>query len=290
MVNLETIATMKTFYIIFAAATLLATSCNKMDTPTREEAPDNIKFEITVGNINGNINTKAVKIGWVSGDKINLWFGNYANYTPDIILTYDGSNWIPGDLRSGASLNASGNLKALYEGFNDFTGDSYTGRTGGDSWSWSYARSYTNYGYWAPLIVKAACTYSYSGGVVSATINNWNYLTNVQVVISGLSYDAEAYSLSCDKLDGAEIIKLATDNITLGYGKHGQKGVSNGTGAAAFYFVGTDASAMSYTFTLTLNGGFKTYKYSTSDDKELKAADGSALSAISIPFSKFVEQ
>lgn len=110
------------------------------------------------------------------------------------------------------------------------------------------------------------------------------------MVISGLSYDAEAYSLSCDKLDGAEIIKLATDNITLGYGKHGQKGVSNGTGAAAFYFVGTDASAMSYTFTLTLNGGFKTYKYSTSDDKELKAADGSALSAISIPFSKFVEQ
>ena len=62
----------KIIYLFAAAATLLAASCNKIETTEQEITPDAIQLNIKVANLTGTPDTKAAKTGWVSGDKIKI--------------------------------------------------------------------------------------------------------------------------------------------------------------------------------------------------------------------------
>ena len=86
--------------IILASLALMAafSSCNKSEMP-EAATTDGIKLNITVADL--STETKAVKSGWVNGDRLNLFFEGWNeiaykdNYQkePDMILKYDGSKW-----------------------------------------------------------------------------------------------------------------------------------------------------------------------------------------------------
>ncbi len=93
---------------------------------------DSIILDLDIAGFEGAGDTKAVKKGWVAGDKLNLWFDDWNynertnNPTPDLVITYDGSNWTAGELATGRSLKPSGKFSVLYEGGNDLSAsDSY---------------------------------------------------------------------------------------------------------------------------------------------------------------------
>lgn len=92
MVNLKMTGKMKKILTLIAAMAAFV-ACSKVDVT----APDagiaqnrEIKFNINVGGFGGP-ETKAVKTGWTSGDKINIWFNSNNYKTPDLVMTYDGS-------------------------------------------------------------------------------------------------------------------------------------------------------------------------------------------------------
>ena len=78
---------MKRISIIIAAAfaAMLSASCSKsIETPAAPSPGESIILYLSIAGFDGAGDTKAVKKGWVDGDKINLWFDDW-NYpaTPD---------------------------------------------------------------------------------------------------------------------------------------------------------------------------------------------------------------
>ena len=136
--------------------------------------------------------TKAVKNGWAVGDKLNLWFDDWNtekanNPTPDLVITYDGSNWTAEALAAGRSLRPSGEFTVLYEGFNDLT---------------KYESKFDNGGqiYLAPsdlfgglrvrqnniVYHKDGLDYTYAGNKLTATISDWETYSGVKILVKGL--------------------------------------------------------------------------------------------------------
>ena len=81
---------------VTAIAALLSASCNKsIETPMVPAPQGSIILDLDIAGFAGD--TKTVKKGWATGDKLNLWFDdwNYTekanNPTPDLVITYDGS-------------------------------------------------------------------------------------------------------------------------------------------------------------------------------------------------------
>ena len=141
---------MKKIYILLAsAAALLAASCNKIEAPIQDGSSSDIKLNLTVSGFGGS-DTKAAKTGWVSGDKINIWFDdwNYSekvdNPVPDMIISYDGSAWAISSQVEGLSSrlkNPGGNLTAVYEGFNDLSKYTYQWYNNGE---WFHPAKYNH--------------------------------------------------------------------------------------------------------------------------------------------------
>ena len=86
--------------IILAGFALMAafSSCNKSEMP-EAATTDGIKLNITVADLSPE--TKAVKSGWVNGDRLNLYFEGWNEVAavddfqkePDMILKFDGTKW-----------------------------------------------------------------------------------------------------------------------------------------------------------------------------------------------------
>ena len=154
-----------------------------------------IILDLDIAGFEGAGDTKAVKKGWVAGDKLNLWFDdwNYTdpvnNPTPDLVITYDGSKWDARALAAGRSLRPSGKFMVLYEGFNDLT---------------KYESKFDNGGqiYLAPsdlfgglrvrqnniVYHKAHLDYTYNSAdnKLTATISNWETYSGVKILVKGL--------------------------------------------------------------------------------------------------------
>ena len=179
---------------VTAIAALLSASCNKsIETPVVPAPQDSIILDLDIAGFSGD--TKAVKNGWVAGDKLNLWFDdwNYTaqanNPTPDLVITYDGSKWTAEALATGRSLKPKGEFTVLYEGFNDLT---------------KYESKFDNGGqiYRAPsdlfggLRVRQNNIVYYKGGLdytynsadnkLTATISNWETYSGVKILVKGL--------------------------------------------------------------------------------------------------------
>ena len=302
----------KIIYLLAAAATLLAASCNKIETTEQEITPDEIQLNIKVANLTGTPDTKAAKTDWVSGEKINIWFDNWnykepvENHTPDMVITYDGSVWKVSSQVSGLSarLKANGKLTALFEGYNDLS--KYTYQYYGDG-EWFYPATVTpeiaNYEavYNSPMVAYAqGLSYSYSAGTITANLDNWNFNTMFKVLLkndnSKLIHSAEKYYLQVKNITantfagtkGAFVVDHHSNYPTISDGSSNYEGFAAGVQEAdgiAFYYTGLSASSADIQFTL-YNGQDATISTFTATGKTVTCNEKKC-TGVAINYSKF---
>lgn len=302
----------KIIYLLAAAATLFAASCNKMETSEQELASDTIKLNINVANITGAADTKAAKTGWVSGDKINIWFDDWnftekaENHTPDMVIIYNGSAWTVSSQVSGLSsrLKANGKLTALFEGFNDlskYTYQYYNGEWFHPAYTWQGIAGDNVYN--SQMVVAAdALSYSYSEGTITANLDNWNFHTQFKVLLkndnSKLIHSADKYYLqvknitadpeACADTKGAIVVKSGSVCPIIGNGSSNYNGFAGGVQEAdgiAFYYVSLSANNEDIQFTL-YNSQDATVTTYTATGKTV-TCNNTKCTGVAINYSKF---
>ena len=301
----------KIFYLLAAAATLLAASCNKIETTEQEITPDAIQLNIKVANLTGTPDTKAAKTRWVSGDKINIWFDNWnntepkENHIPDMVITYNGSVWKVSSQVSGLSarLKANGKLTALFEGFNDLSKYTYDYHNGEWFFPAKVKLAIATYEdvYNSPMVAYAqGLSYSYSGGTITANLDNWNFDTMFKVLLKNdnfkLIHSADKYYLQVKNITtgeyagakGAIVVTPASVNPSIGNGSSNSCGFAAGVQEAdgiAFYYTGLSASSADIQFTL-YNGQDATITTYTATGKTV-TPDTKKCTYVAINYSKF---
>ena len=302
----------KIIYLFAAAATLLAASCNKIETTEQEITPDAIQLNIKVANLTDTPDTKAAKTGWVSGDKINIWFDDWnntkpvENHIPDMVITYDGSVWKVSSQVSGLSarLKANGKLTALFEGYNNLS--KYTYQYYGDGEWFHPAKvnpAIANYKsvYNSPMVAYAVgLSYSYSVGTITADLDNWNFNTMFKVLLkndnSQLIHSAEKYYLQVKNITtgdyagtkGAFVVMSHSNYPTISDGSSNYYGFAAGVQEAdgiAFYYTGLSASSADIQFTL-YNGQDETVTTYTATGKTVACVATKCI-GVAINYSKF---
>lgn len=300
----------KIIYLIAAAAAFFAASCSKIETTEREQVSGEIKLNIKVADITGDADTKAAKKGWVSGDKINIWFDDWnfneavENHTPDMVIIYNGSAWTVLSQVNGLSsrLKASGKLTALFEGFNDLS--KYTYSYYYSEWfhpSNTYLGIAGNDVFNSPMVVAAdALSYSYTDGTITSDLGNWTFETQFKVLLkndnSKLTYSADQYYLQVKNITtdeyadtkGTIVLKSNSNYPTLGNGSSNYKGFAGGVQEAdgiAFYYRSFLASSADIQFTL-YNGKDATVTTYTATGKTVECNDNKCI-GVAINYSKF---
>ena len=202
---------------VTAIAALLSASCNKsIETPMAPAPQGSIILDLNILGFDGAGDTKALKNGWVAGDKLNLWFDDWNfnekvnNPTPDLVITYDGSKWTAGELAAGRSLKPNGKFSVVYEGFNDLT--KYESKFEGDGQFYGppsdlfgglkvrqnnivYYKYYLDY------------TYNYADNKLKATISDWNTYSGVKIRVKGLNpKEAANYILNAKNITANEFL------------------------------------------------------------------------------------
>ena len=271
---------MKKIYILLAsAAAILAASCNKIEAPIPGGSSSDIKLNVTVSGFGGS-DTKAAKTGWVSGDKINIWFDDWNNTTktenhvPDMIISYDGSAWAISSQVEGLSSrlkSTDGKLTAVYEGFNDLSKYTYQWYSDGE---WFYPASYkhpdANYqtAYHNSMVVyKEGNSYSFDGTTLTANLDNWNFATQFKVLIKGSTLLAGESYLQVKKAGkdeyagckGALVVNTNSNYPMISNGSSNYYGFAGGVQEAdgiAFYYSSLSASSEDIEFNL-YNGSTK---------------------------------
>ena len=304
----------KIFYLLAAAATLLAASCNKIETTEQEITPDAIQLNIKVANLTGTPDTKAAKTGWVSGDKINIWFDDWnntepvENHIPDMVITYDGSVWKVSSQVSGLSARlkakANGKLTALFEGYNNLSKYTYQYYGGGEWFHPAIVKpaiaTYEDV-YNSPMVAYAeGLSYSYSDGNITANLDNWNFGTMFKVLLkndnSKLIHSAEKYYLQVKNITannyaaakGAIVVTPGSVNPSIGNGSSNSRGFAAGVQEAdgiAFYYIELSASSADIQFTL-YNGQDATITTYTATGKTV-TPNTKKCTYVAINYSKF---
>ena len=298
--------------ILLAGFALMAafSSCNKSEMP-EAATTDGIKLNITVADLSPE--TKAVKSGWVSGDKLNLYFEGWNesatpdNYQkePDMILKYDGTKWqVESQVASLSSRlkSTGGKFTALWESGNDLMGYRIKWYSDAVWYEHSYTKNqYTSYQdtYHSPMVVySAGVEYTFDGSTLTANISSWEFATKFKVLVK--TNDAElkgkANNLVLQVKVGEDnyastkgaivvnrdyIMYMLSNGSSNNVGMQGAVAESDGL---AFYYVSCDATASdTIVFSLidTTNGTTKTYSVSG------KTLGSYTFKAISINYSKF---
>lgn len=267
---------MKKIVMLMAAAVAAfgISSCSKEiedNTPTQEEAQE-FTLDISVANLDGSVETRAVKKDWEVGDRINIWFdGNY-QATPDLVIKFDGNDWHrDATLSSGNSPKiAGGYIKYFYEGFNDLTKYPYLTNDGSGPATSNlfYGESVFDYDY---------TRYTYADGVLGFEIKYWKIRTEFQIVIPGI--DPDKYMLKSDRLlvsDGVKIRGGSTYPNNINQYNYYTNGVANADGAAFYFLETNDNGTTDYHFTLENKETHTRYIY-TAKDKTHKAETFSAI-------------
>lgn len=270
---------MKKIYILLAsAAALLAASCNKIEAPIPGGSSSEIKLNVTVSGFGGS-DTKAAKTGWVSGDKINIWFDDWnlksqtENHVPDMVISYDGSAWAISSQVEGLSSrlkNPGGNLTAVYEGFNDLSKYTYQWYNRGEWFNPAneYLADANNRAYHNSMVVHKECnSYSYDGTTLTANLDNWVFTTGFKVLIKGSTLSADESYLQVKKAakdeyadaKGAFVVCPGSVYPGISNGSSNYKGFAGGVQEAdgiAFYYESLSASGEDIEFNL-YNGSTK---------------------------------
>ena len=183
---------------------MVSSSCSKaVLSDNSDSVTKSIRLNVTVAGLGSDDPaTKAkIKTAWADGDVISIYYDSSTSKSFDI--TYDGSKWT-GPENIAAPGSASGTVKCLYNG---------------------------------TIKVASTDSYTFSEDVLSFSITGWKFLTEIQVVVSGLSSSqAQNYTLACDKftpLSGGGFA-VGTDAITAALGTKGTPvtGIANFDGVA----------------------------------------------------------
>ena len=102
---------MKKVLLMLVTALLALSSCRK-EIPVVEEgrtyALSSLRFDVTIN----RLETKGIKSGWESGDKVFLFFSEVTNAY--VTMSFDGSSWSSTPSNGAVSLNQTGTLTAIY--------------------------------------------------------------------------------------------------------------------------------------------------------------------------------
>ena len=298
--------------IILAGFALMAafSSCNKSEMP-EAATNDGIKLNITVADL--STETKAVKSGWVNGDRLNLFFDGWnASATsdkfqkePDMILKYDGSKWqIESQVASLSSRlkESGGKFSAFWESSNDLMNFS--------SYEWASPTVYYHfpttknthtsdqYVMHANMVVfSESIDYSFKGSTLTAAISTWTFDTKLKILVktddTAVKDNANNLVLQVKIGDDSyawpkgDVVVRATDLSILGASSNviGMQGAVAESDGLAFYYAYNYSTGSQIVFTLidTSNGDKKQY---TVTGKDLRT---DSFKAISIDYSKFKE-
>lgn len=252
------------------AAVLSSCSKSELESATANESKD-IVLNISVSDPGASDTKALIKTGWAEGDEISIWYDENTQATPDLVIKYDETNdkWTQDGAAVVIPTSASGKVKAVYSD---------------------------------KVIVASVDGYTLSGSTLTFSIENWKFLTEIQVVVYGDGIDCNnpsKYTLSCDKFTPCTGYSVGTDKITAVNDTEGTAvtGISN-DGAkdkpgVAFVFATAEYSstAANYKFTLTDNtsGSAVTREYTATTDK-ISGTTGSmaAIKALTIASSNFV--
>ena len=298
---------------VTAIAALLSASCNKsIEAPVVPAPQGSIILDLDIAGFEGAGDTKAVKNGWEVGDKLNLWFDDWNfiekadNPTPDLVITYDGSNGTAGALASGRSLKPRGEFSVMYEGSNklsEYTSFFYSG----SQWFKPHEESYNDINVrFMPLAFYCeGIAYTYEDNKLSATISGWWTPTALKVLVKGLNKeDAESYILQTAHVTtsgteeyadcaGAITVNISSSCPTLGYGASNYKGYIGGvpdTEGVAFYYERANFTSGDIEFRLfkkNASGNFEKTAKAKFSGKTLVAVDDKKTIGVAIDISKF---
>ena len=301
--------------IILAGFALMAafSSCNKSEMP-EAATTDGIKLDITVADLNSE--TKAVKSGWVNGDRLNLFFDGWnASATsdkfqkePDMILKYDGSKWqIESQVASLSSRlkESGGKFTALWESSNNLMNFS--------SYEWASPTVYYHfpttknthtsdqYVMHANMVVfSESIDYIFKGSTLTAAISTWTFDTKLKILVktddTAVKDNANNLVLQVKIGDDSyawpkgDVVIRATDLSILGASSNviGMQGAVAESDGLAFYYRSCEATnSDNIVFTLNDTSDDSNKQYSVTG-KSLNATEDS-FKAISIDYSKFKE-
>ena len=275
-----------------------------------------IILDLDIAGFEGTGDTKAVKNGWADGDKLNLWFDdwNYTaqanNPTPDLVITYDGSQskWIADKLAAGRSLKSSGKFSVLYEGFNKLSEYTPSFSSSSNSQWFRPHRKWYDGGevYFKPLVYGCdGIDYTYAGNKLTATISDWRTPTALKVLVKGLSSaDAESYILQTANVTtpgteeyascvGPIVVNISSVCPTFGHGSANYKGYVGGvpdTDGVAFYYNGCNFTTADIEFRLfkkNASGAFEKTANAKFTGKTLVVVDDKKTIGVAIDISKF---
>ena len=295
-----------------AAAFLAAASCSKSEMDIQEadipeavippsvESVDSVKVNISVSSLTPD--TKAVKKGWEKGDILNVYLNDNKNIiTPDFTLTYDGSSWKASalDASVAARLKTSGGtLYGFWEDSNSCISNDVWEKTStgaGHIFFPGVSEDRTT-GVEVHLVASfQEISYTYSNGVLTASINNWKFQQKLQIVVSGLTYSPGRYTMYSEGLMVQNTIHISDYHgfpyITIsnrGTGESGHRiaGIENQDGVA--FYASSPYSNYWKNINLYLIDNQEGKAYVFEKGGEVLIAS-SALYSVKIPFSKFRE-
>ena len=300
--------------IILAGFALMAafSSCNKSEMP-EAATTDGIKLNITVADLSPE--TKAVKSGWVNGDRLNLFFDGWnesatsANYQkePDMILKYDGSKWqIESQVASLSSRlkESGGKFTTFWESSNDLMNYPILQWYNNSVWyhQLETAFNYENYRYNANhsymLVSSPGVGYTFDGSTLTADISTWTFDIKFKVLIKtedGTVKDNDKNLVLQVKIGDAKYAEARGAVVVYSKGLSILNGSSNNNGlqgavaesdGLAFYYrycEATDSDNIVFTLIDTSNGDKKQYTVTG------KSLTDDTFKAISIDYSKFKE-
>lgn len=294
---------MKKTIIILAAVTILAAvvSCDSDDKIVEERVSPtgNVKVNITVSDIQPT--TKAIKTGWSAGDIIHVYLDDAGPTVcePDFDLIYDGTNWTSSVISQAVidRLQGSGGmLRGFWEGSNScMSNPNWEKGNGYVYFPDGYTRPNESTGSVGYLVADfSGIYYTFDGSTITAEINSWSIRTNVQVVVSGLTYVSGRYTLYSPCIKNPQVMQVG-DGVppyfcnTLFYSASGRiAGVANSDGVA---FVGdlngTYDPGNEFTVYLIDNTTNVIYSYTKTLTTYL-IDDVNSVKAIRIPFAKFL--
>ena len=206
-----------TLLTIFGLALMALSACNKEEVT----ASRTLKLDL---NIIHDSDTKAVKTGWESGDKIYVFFGKPADHTAPayLTLTYNGSTWTEdwtAGLEAEIASTASGTLHAVYT----------PGKLGTMSYS-TYLKTYQFFDGDAGWYLKCEnVSYTVSEGVLAATLNMARPSNFVQFYLEGQAANAGKLQFSGDK-----ILKVKVSSISETGFKQGSHGYGSAIDGVAY--------------------------------------------------------
>lgn len=251
---------------------MLLSSCSSDDKIVLDEntqtSTQDIKININVAAPSTDDLTRAyVKTAWAEGDVIQIWFGtnvqdfkNDFGANPDLVIKYKSGKWVNDETAalSGRTVNGATTMKSVYNGY---------------------------------VKVASVDEFTFSNNTLSATIQNWKFLTKIQVVITGLeSSDFTNYTLSCDNFLSCTGFQVNADKIvsTEGSADDAVNGIPNAHGVAFVFAETSDVTKETYTFTLEDFVNLTTKKY-TVTGKVLQMSETSIL-GLKINIAKFHEE